>query len=288
MSRTGGTRRQRFLGRGPISLRNRASMLLTAASILGAPVAVAQVFVPLLADPQEPQFFGSYLFARAPSLSSRLGTVGFGQTIGLVRGRDWQLSLAAAALSQFDMESETTDLINTDYLVGVPFTYRHDTWGARFRIYHQSSHLGDGYIVHGLAQPFKLGFEAAELLVADDLAHWRIYGGGEYLFHHIPARLRPGVLHGGLEYRGATALVHLGRFGSGRLVAGLDGKSCQEDGWQVGWSLVTGLELEDPGAASGASWRWSLLLKAYTGPSPYGEFYRDQLSSVGVGVGFAL
>jgi len=268
--------------------RNPLALLVTAVSLFGAPVAAAQVFAPLLADPQEPQFFGSYLLARAPSLSSRLGTVGFGQTIGLVRGQEWQLSLAAAALSQFDMQSESTDLINTDYLVGVPFTYRHDTWATRFRIYHQSSHLGDGYIEHGLAQPFKLGFEAAELLVAHDVAQWRIYGGGEYLFHHIPASLRPGVLHSGLDYRGATALVHLGRLGSGRLVTGLDSKAFQEHGWQVGWSLVTGLEFEDPGAASGASWRWSLLLKAYTGPSPYGEFYRDQLSSVGLGVGFAL
>src|SRR2546428_11888596 len=48
------------------------------------------VFEPLLADPQEPQFFATYLWAHSPRLASRLGSVGFGQTIGLVRGRDWQ------------------------------------------------------------------------------------------------------------------------------------------------------------------------------------------------------
>jgi len=270
-------------------MRNRVSILFIVAAMLRTPLAAGQVFAPLLADPLEPQFFGNYLFAHAPSLSSRLGAVGFGQTISLVRGRDWQLSVAAAALSQFDMQSETTDLINTDYLVGIPFTYRHHTWATRFRIHHQSSHLGDGYLgARGLTQIPRLGFDGAELLVGNDLGPWRIYGGGEYLFHHIPHDLRPGVLHGGLEYRGATALVHVGRFGSGRLVAGLDGKSFQELGWRAGWSLVTGLELADPSVASGAGWRWSLLLKAYTGPSPYGDFYRDQLSSVGVGLGFAL
>jgi hypothetical protein len=31
-----------------------------------------------------------------------------------------------------------------------------------------------------------------------------------------------------------------------------------------------------------------VLLKAYNGPAPYGEFYRDGVSSVGLGVGFAL
>jgi len=56
----------------------------------------------------------------------------------------------------------------------------------------------------------------------------------------------------------------------------------------VGWSFVTGLELDDPAAALGSGWRWTVLLKAYTGPSPYGEFYRDRVSSVGLGVGFTL
>ena len=40
--------------------------------------------------------------------------------------------------------------------------------------------------------------------------------------------------------------------------------------------------------ALGSGRRWSVLLKGYTGPAPYGEFYRDHVSSVGVGVGFTL
>jgi hypothetical protein len=51
--------------------------------------------------------------------------------------------------------------------------------------------------------------------------------------------------------------------------------------------LATGLELADPVAPPGSGWRWSVLLTAYTGPSPYGQFYRDHVSSVGLGVGFA-
>src|SRR2546426_3326681 len=56
------------------------------------------VFEPLLADPQEPQFFATYLWAHSPRLASRLGSVGFGQTIGLVRGRDWQGGGAAGGV----------------------------------------------------------------------------------------------------------------------------------------------------------------------------------------------
>jgi hypothetical protein len=246
------------------------------------------VFEPLLADPKEPQFFATYLWARSPRLASRLGSVGFGQTIGLVRGRDWQVAVAAGVFSEFNMQSSTTDLLNTDYLVGLPVTYRRGSFATRFRVFHQSSHLGDEYLVHHHAQRVDLTFQAVELLVADATSCWRVYGGGAYVFAHSPADLKPGVLHGGLEYRQPRSLLRLGRFATGRLVAGLDAKSMQDHKWQVGWSVVTGLELGDPLVALGSGRRWSVLLKAYTGPAPYGEFYRDHVASVGVGVGFTL
>jgi hypothetical protein len=246
------------------------------------------VFQPLLADPKEPQFFAAYLLAHSERLASRLGSVGFGQTIDLVGARDWQLAVAAGVFSQFNMQSATTDLMNTDYLIGFPVTYRRGAVATRFQLYHQSSHLGDGYILRTHAQRVAYSFEAAEVLASDDLGHWRLYGGGEYIFTHAPDDLKPGILHGGVEYRQRAAPLHVGSLAAGRFVAALDGRSVQDAGWQVGWSLATGVEFGDPGAAPGAGWRWSVLLKAYTGPSPYGQFYRDHVSSLGFGLGFAL
>src|SRR3989441_6407811 len=258
-------------------------LLVAAVVVLGFAEGSAQArgdgaFQPLLADPKEPQFFATYLWDRSPRLGSRLASVGFGQTISLVRESDWELAIAAGVFSQFNMQSATNDLINTDYLVGLPVTYRHGSWTTRFRLYHQSSHLGDEYLLHTHAQRVDLTFEAAELLVAKAIANWRVYGGGEYLFAHSPADLAPGVLHGGLEYRQPEALVHLGRFATGRLVAGLDARSVQDRQWQVGWSLVTGLELADPAAAASSGWRWRVLLKAYTGPRS--EEHTSELQSL--------
>ena len=246
------------------------------------------VFEPLLADPKEPQFFATYLWAHSPRLASRLGSVGLGQTIGLVRGPDWQIAVAAGVFSEFNMRSSTTDLLNTDYVVGLPVTYRRGAFATRFQMFHQSSHLGDEYMAHTNARLIDLTFQAVELLVASETSRWRVYGGGNYGFAHSPADLKPGVLHGGLEYRQPRSLLRLGRFATGRLVAGLDAKAIQDQKWQVGWSMVTGLELGDPLAPRGSGRRWSVLLKAYTGPAPYGEFYRDHVSSLGVGVGFTL
>jgi len=246
------------------------------------------VFQPLVADPKEPQFFAAYLWERSARLGSRLGSVGFGQTFGVAGGRDWEVSIAAAVFSQFDLARATADLMNTDYRVGVPVTYRHAALTARFQLYHQSSHLGDEYMAHTNAQRVDLSFEAAELLVARDIANWRIYGGGEYTFTHSPADLKPGVLHGGLEYRPPGVLVRVGRLAAGRLVAAVDAKSFEDRRWDVGWSAVTGLELGDPSGRPESGWRWSVLLKAYTGPAPYGEFFRDRVSSLGLGIGLTL
>src|SRR2546427_11837849 len=84
------------------------------------------------------------------------------------------------------MQSATNDLINTDYLVGLPLTYRHGSWATRFRLYHQSSHLGDEYLLHTNAQRVDLTFEAAELLVSKEVAQWRGDGGGGELFAPPP------------------------------------------------------------------------------------------------------
>src|SRR2546429_7826505 len=80
---------------------------------VGAAVVIAQagaavqapVFQPLLADPKEPRFFAGYLWARSPRLASRLGTVGVGQTIRLLRGRDWQPGGAAGAFFGVNTEA---------------------------------------------------------------------------------------------------------------------------------------------------------------------------------------
>jgi hypothetical protein len=279
----------------------RVGLLLAAAMLAARPASPAQgpaqlvrqdagsaIFRPLLADPKEPRFFAQYLREQSPRLASSLGSVGFGQTIGVWRTLDWQFAIAAGVFSQFDMGSSTTDLVNTDYVVGLPITYRRGALATRVRLYHQSSHLGDGYMAHTHAQRVTLSFESAELLVSRETLSWRLYGGGEYIFTHSPADLKPGVLHGGLEYRAPAAVVRFGHVAAGRLVAGLDGKASQDRDWRMGWSFVTGLELGDPVAPPESAWRWSLLLTAYTGPSPYGQFYRDHVSSVGLGLGFTL
>src|SRR2546427_8774069 len=92
------------------------------------------------------------------------------------------------------MQSATNDLINTDYLVGLPLTYRHGSWATRFRLYHQSSHLGDEYLLHTNAQRVDLTFEAAELLVSKEVAQWRASHAGGWHVGPAPPPSAPRAL----------------------------------------------------------------------------------------------
>ncbi len=287
----------RVIGRSELAALLAAAALLVSRPALALQgltgdgvVARRDLFTPLLADPQEPGFFATYLFASTPHLAPRIGSVGLGQTIGLVRSRTgrWQLAVAAGVFSQFDMASTTNHLMNTDYIIGVPISYRRGARSARIRVYHQSSHLGEEFLDGGAVRRQLLSFEAVEVLLADEVSSWRLYGGGEYRFQRTPHDMRPTVVHAGLEYRRPEPLVRLGRVGEGRLVAAVDGKSFAEREWQVGWSLKTGLAFSSPTAIEARGPRWSVMLTAYTGPTPYGQFYRENLSSVGLGIGLSL
>lgn len=253
------------------------------------PLSPADPFPDLLADPKRPQFSATYLRMHSTQLAPRLSTVALGQEFGLVRSRDgaWQASLEAAAFSQFDMRARSNDLINTDYVVGLAVGHRRGTASGKVRIYHQSSHLGDEFILHTGTERQDLTYEAVELLLSKELQDWRVYGGGEYLIQHEPADLKPGVLHGGIEYRAPEPLVSLGALGHGRLVAALDARSFQDRAWSAGWSLKTGVEFS-AAAAEPVRLGWRLLLQAYDGPAPYGQFYRDRVSFIGLGLEFRL
>jgi hypothetical protein len=253
------------------------------------PLPVGRLFQALLADPKEPHFFAAWLRMTSPLVTGQVSSVGLGEDIGLMRGRGgrWQVSVAAGVFSQFNIQTASIDLINTDFVIGLPYTYRRGALSARVRFYHQSSHLGDEFLLGpNPTRRVNLSFEALELLVSRGFGELRAYAGGEYIVRHEPADLKEGLLHTGVEYRHPHSLFRLGSLGDARALAGLDAKSSQERKWQTGWSGRAGLEFTP--ARPTTARRLSVLLHAYDGPAPYGQFYQDNVTWVGIGVHFSL
>ena len=254
---------------------------------------VGYKFTPLIADPKQPQFQASYLWTNSPVLDPGIGAIGLGETFGLVgqAGRrpsdGWQIDLAGAVFSQFEIQRESTDLVNADYVVGLPITYRRGSISGRLMLHHQSSHLGDEYLLRENPQRLNVSFDGLQLLVSRDIVDWRLYAGGDYVFVHAPEPLQDGVFQGGIEYRLHAPLFHAGVRETARLVAAVDLQSWQNVSWQLSWSARAGVELGPPGPAhQGLGRTWSLLLEAFDGPTPFGQFYTEHISYVGIGLHF--
>ncbi len=246
------------------------------------PFPVGDLFWPLLADPKQPQFFVSSRYYNTAGENVSTAAVGYGETFGLYRqagqhpGDGLQLSVAGGLFAQFDLSAPSSDLVNADYMIGFPLTYRHGASAWRLRVYHQSSHLGDEFLLRVHPERVNLSFESVELLYSRQLLPWRLYAGGEYLFHHDPPDLKPAGWHAGVEYHGRAALWR-----EGRLVGGADFKSWQEHDWAVDSSVKFGLEF---GAAQPGRRRLRLMAELYEGHAPHGQFYRQEISYVGAGV----
>ena len=261
------------------------------------PLPETQLFQPLRADPKEPRFFVSALKVDSTIQNTTVAAVGFGENFGIVRHgssprNGWQLGISAAVFAQFDLESESSDLMNADYVIGVPVTWRHDDWSGRVRVYHQSSHLGDEFLLRVQPERVNLSFESIEVLVAHDFGGLRAYGGGEYLFHREPSDLAESLIHVGLDWENSDTSFSFSHLGAARWVAGLAVKHWQQDDTAIQVSAKAGLEFAPlshvNSSVNSSKRRWSLLMELYDGPSPYGQFFQDDLRYWGISVQLGL
>ncbi len=255
------------------------------------------VFCPLVGDPKEMRSFLSYLVEdKSVDSIENVGSVGISDAFGLVRwganARDdgVQLTLEGAIFAQFDLGSSSYDLINADYLVGVPLTIRRGPVSTRLRLYHQSSHLGDELLIRRGQSPQRenISFESVDFILSIDAAALRLYGGGEYIFNRSPEDLEHYIAHGGAEFRPAAELLRWGRIGFLRFIAAVDLKASQQQDYDPSVSLRAGFEINRPFSGELPARSWSILFESYRGPSPYGQFFRQKIQFIGVGAHFAL
>jgi uncharacterized protein DUF1207 len=252
------------------------------------------LFCALVADPKEPSTFVSYLRGKFRTLDdpsgvdTNIAAVGVGDSFGLVRfggpaaGEGLQLDVIGAIFAQFDLRAPSTDLINTDYILGVPLTFRRRGFSVRTKWYHQSSHLGDEFLLRetGIERE-NLSFESFEVLASLEAGPVRAYGGGERLLRRDPETVAAKVWHGGVEFRTSGDKP-------AQLVAAVDLKAPDIHDWSPATSARVGLAVRRAGAEGHPGRLIMFLLELYEGPSPYGQFFQDDISYVGVGVHLGL
>jgi hypothetical protein len=242
------------------------------------------LFSPLHADPRWAHFGASYRHFTQGLGLDHVFAANFGETFSIYRDRapfggQWDFGIQAGVFSIFDISSASIDLVNADYRVGVLTSYRNGRFSGFVRVQHQSSHLGDEYLLNNLSQPrINLSYEELDLKLSYEVFSWlRVYGGGGVIFHRYPNDLGVGTTQWGVEL--TSARTYLG--GRLRPVAYADFQCNERTNWAINRSLLAGVQFEN---ARIGDRQMQLLLEYYAGPSPDGQFYTQQAEWFGIGL----
>ncbi|MCF8130137.1 MAG: DUF1207 domain-containing protein [Deltaproteobacteria bacterium] len=245
-----------------------------------------QLFRPLIADPRWPNFSASYQRYIKGDLLKDVGSVSFGETFSIYRFRGpWEstmeVGIQAGVFSIFDLNAESHDLINADYRLGLPVTISSGNFTNMTRVFHQSSHLGDEYLLRGnVTDRQNLSYEGVDTLFSYDLPKgFRVYGGGGYLFHRTPSEFEPWYTQAGMEFYSPWYWLK----GAVRPIAAVDVQNWQENGWNADLSVRGGIQFGNPDFLGR---KLMLLLEYYNGKSPNGQFYEKTIEYVGLGLHF--
>jgi hypothetical protein len=247
------------------------------------------LFSSLLADPRWPHFSVSYQHHVDNDRLENVGSANFGETFSIYRfGGPWgllmEIGLQAGVFTIFDLAAESHDLVNADYYVAFPLSLQKNNFSAMARIFHQSSHLGDEFLLSDRTeQRINLSYEGFDTLLAYNLPlGFRLYGGSGYLFGRDPSDLKPWLAQAGLEFKSHTAWWD----GALRPIAAVDIQSRQETEWRADVSLRAGVQFENPEFLSR---KLKLMLEYYQGRSPNGQFYLSDVEEFfGLGLHFFL
>ena len=242
---------------------------------------VGENFEPLIAASKEPRFFGSLqrLNSEAPLDSFNAALVGLGENFGFVRWQNentddtWEIGVTSGLFSLFKLNQTSTDLVNSDFMVGLSVSYQNDNTTYRSRFYHLSSHLGDEFLLKNDIKRINYFLETLDFTASRTWGPWRGYGGGGYVVRVKPSDYGRASIHLGGEYRGIRSLW----LGSS-LKAGLHTDFTQQHDWNPNVQIVMGLEF---GKSSKTRRRFGIELQAYDGYAPWGQFFDIKVRTYG-------
>ena len=283
----------------PLADMNATSAPLTAEAIELAPdkvllptgiLPVGQLFKPFIADPRWAHFSVAYHNYQSNNFMGRdTASVSFGETMPFYRANfgksnvQWETGMQAAVFSDFDMNTPSKNLVNSDFTVAAYSSMRSGRFSAFGRFYHQSSHVGDEFLIARLNTNFQrvnLSYEALDLKLSYELPYGvRVYGGGGGFVDKDPATLKTWSTQYGLEFRSPW----LFDFAAMRPIVAADLKNFQEDNWSTELSVRAGVEFDNTNI-----WgrKLQILTEYYNGYTPIGQFYKEKVQYLGLGAHF--
>jgi opacity protein-like surface antigen len=243
------------------------------------------LFAPLHADPRWPHFSIASRRISSGTEPKSTGSANFGETFALYRDAapldgQWDIAIQAGVFSIFNMDTASKDLVNADYTAGLLASYRTGAFSGFLRFHHQSSHLGDEFILNSRTpvNRLNLSFEEVDAKLSYELTSWfRVYGGGGVLVGKDPTTLGIGTSQFGAELNSPWTLLS----GKIRPVVYADFQANERSNWAVSRSLMAGLQFEN---ARIGDRKLLVLVEYFKGPSPNGQFFTQSTDWLGLGI----
>lgn len=200
-----------------------------------------------------------------------------------VYGGDLQVGIEAGIWCVFNMDptrqvTAGTEMVNTDYYVGIPITYARGQWSFRLRGYHISSHLGDEYIINHVDEPtferLNPSIEAIDLFASYQATdEMRFYVGPGVVVHSDPTyRWKPMYIEYGTEARffGRKFKNHKLH---GSMFATVHFRNSQELKWNFDGTYRIGYELSK---MQGIGRKFRCYIEYHSGYSQEGQFSKQK------------
>jgi hypothetical protein len=241
------------------------------------------------AAPRTPRSHATLQYYDTASMDFLAGVVGFGSDYGLLRTAaaptddGWQIGIAGAVFALFNLDATSKDLINADYLIGLPWSWRKGSWSGRVHLFHLSSHLGDELLLDPTPkipfQPLSISYESLEVVAARDLGPLRLYAGASRILR-TGEPLGRDRLQLGID--GISAPLGGGPL---RTVFGLDLQAWEETDWDLDVSIKVGIRVA---GSAGSTRSFQVTFEFYDGHVPFGQLFDLQVRYFGAGFTFHL
>ena len=240
-----------------------------------------RVFPILLADPRSANFslaYQSFFRTEVPSLRN-VAALSLGDDFSFVRYQDsdfgrLNLSVEPAIFGLFNLDDLNHDLVNADYRIGLPVEYQEGPLSLKLTVFHQSSHLGDGYPV--LLEHY-LSYEAVDLKAALNFGDVLVYAGGTRMVDRDPSTLKLWSTQEGIQWISSATIIS----DSIAPLFAIDIQEHEQNDWRPSVCVRAGVEWINPERPRR---RLQFLLEYYHGYDPNGQYYNERANWWGLGL----
>lgn len=259
------------------------------------------LFQPLVANPREIVYSVAYR-AGDRVVGKKAICISMGDDFPVYRWNnvfpwcgDLQIGLDAGIWAPFNFDDVPCkdgtycELVNTDYLLGLPLSYAVDRWSFRFRPYHISSHLGDEFIVNHpeyLHLRVNPSFEAIDFYVSYQVTKYlRLYAGPGFILHSDRSfPMDNFYVDYGIEYRFLPARFDYHRLYGTWFIA-MDVQNWQVRDWNFDFTVKGGYEFSK---LAGIGRKMRFYASYHHGYSYEGQFFleRTEYGEFGFSWGF--